>query len=227
MLPSSKPVLIDFFKALLSLSIINDLIPANLKDMSGKINTEVKFKSTSAGIQDYFNKDQKLHTLVKYDCKVGDQYQLKKSDGAIITRTVKAVNDDFPYGSFLMAKTTLIEQDSRWEIKKGDTCYEGIDETMSIDNTQHSLFGASKIAADILVQEYGRYFHLNTACFRSGCVAGPYQSAVELHGFLTYLMKCAVIGREYTIFGYRGKQVRDVIHSYDLISAFYHFYQTN
>lgn len=92
---------------------INNLIPANFKDMSGKINTEVKFKSTSAGIQDYFNKDQKLHTLVKYDCKVGDQYQLKKSDGAIITRTVKAVNDDFPYGPFLMAKTTLIEQDSR------------------------------------------------------------------------------------------------------------------
>jgi hypothetical protein len=95
------------------LSKINNLIPANFKDMSGRINTEVKFKNTSGGIQDYFNKDQKLHTLVKYDCKVGDQYQLKKSDGAIIIRTVKAVNDDFPYGPFLMAKTTLIEQDSR------------------------------------------------------------------------------------------------------------------
>ncbi|MDX1702499.1 MAG: hypothetical protein R3250_17855, partial [Melioribacteraceae bacterium] len=95
------------------LSEINNLIPDSFKDQTGKINTEIKFKSTSAGIQDYFNKDEKLHTLVKYDCTVGDQYQLKKSDGQIITRTVKATNDDFPYGPFLMAKTILIEQDSR------------------------------------------------------------------------------------------------------------------
>ena len=96
---------------------------------------------------------------------------------------------------------------------------------MSIDQTKHSLFGASKVAADILVQEYGRYFGMYTASFRGGCLTGPTHSGAELHGFLAYLMKCAVTGKEYSIFGYKGKQVRDNIHSYDLVNAFYHFYK--
>jgi CDP-paratose 2-epimerase len=96
---------------------------------------------------------------------------------------------------------------------------------MSIDQTKHSLFGASKLAADILVQEYGRYFGLYTACFRGGCMTGPAHSGVELHGFLAYLIKCAIAGAHYTIFGYNGKQVRDNIHSYDLVNMFWHFYQ--
>ena len=93
----------------------------------------------------------------------------------------------------------------------------GIDETMSIDQTMHSVFGASKVAADVMVQEYGRYFGLKTACFRGGCLTGPGHSGAELHGFLSYLVKCAVTGRPYTVFGYKGKQVRDNIHSYDLV----------
>ena len=91
---------------------------------------------------------------------------------------------------------------------------------MSIDQTMHSLFGASKVAADVLVQEYGRYFGLRTACFRGGCLTGPNHSGTQLHGFLSYLMKCAVTGTPYTVFGYKGKQVRDNIHSADLIAAF-------
>ena len=96
---------------------------------------------------------------------------------------------------------------------------------MSIDYSKHSLFGASKVAADILVQEYGRYFGMKTACFRGGCLTGPNHSGTMLQGFLAYLMKCCVTHKTYTIFGYKGKQVRDNIHSYDLVNAFYHFYK--
>jgi CDP-paratose 2-epimerase len=119
----------------------------------------------------------------------------------------------------------LIEQELRWEIEASHPYYQGIDETMSIDRSKHSLFGASKVAADILVQEYGRYFDLKTASFRGGCLTGPSHSGTQLHGFLSYLMKCTMTGQPYQVFGYKGKQVRDNIHSYDLVNAFYHFYQ--
>lgn len=119
----------------------------------------------------------------------------------------------------------LIEQEARWEIKPSHPYRQGIDETMSIDQSKHSLFGASKAAADMVVQEYGRYFGMKTACFRGGCLTGPNHSGAKLHGFLSYLMKCTVTGEPYTIFGYKGKQVRDNLHSYDLINAFYHFYR--
>src|SRR3546814_5151540 len=102
---------------------------------------------------------------------------------------------------------------------------EGIDETMSIDGCLHSLFGASKVAADVLTQEYGRYFGLRTGAFRGGCLTGPHHSGVELHGFLSYLVHTAMREGEYTIFGYKGKQVRDQIHSADVISAFWAFAQ--
>lgn len=119
----------------------------------------------------------------------------------------------------------LIEQATRWEIDPTHTYANGIREDMSIDQSVHSLFGASKVAADVLVQEYGRYFDLHTACFRGGCLTGPNHSGAQLHGFLAYLMKCTMIGEPYTIFGYKGKQVRDNIHSADLIRAFYEVYQ--
>ena len=120
----------------------------------------------------------------------------------------------------------LVEQESRWEIADTHPYFkEGIDEQMSLDHCKHSLFGASKVAADIMVQEYGRYFGMKTGVFRGGCLTGPRHSGAELHGFLAYLMKCAVTGREYRIFGYRGKQVRDNIHCHDLISCFHHFAQ--
>lgn len=120
----------------------------------------------------------------------------------------------------------LVEHEKRWEIDENHPYFKnGIDEHMSIDNTKHSLFGASKVSADILVQEYGRYFDMKTAIFRGGCLTGPAHSGTELHGFLAYLMKCAVTGQHYTIRGYKGKQVRDNIHAYDLVNCFYHFFK--
>jgi CDP-paratose 2-epimerase len=120
----------------------------------------------------------------------------------------------------------LVELETRWEIDAAHPYFEkGIDELMSIDQTKHSLFGASKVAADVLVQEYGRYFGMKTGVFRGGCLTGPNHSGAKLHGFLSYLMKCAVTGDRYTIFGYKGKQVRDNIHSYDLVNMFWHFYE--
>jgi CDP-paratose 2-epimerase len=119
----------------------------------------------------------------------------------------------------------LVERDTRWDIDPEHEYAAGISETMSIDGSLHSLFGASKIAADVLVQEYGRYFGMRTACFRGGCLTGPNHAGTQLHGFLAYLMRCAVSGRPYTILGYKGKQVRDNIHSADLIQAFHHFFR--
>lgn len=119
----------------------------------------------------------------------------------------------------------LIELEKRWELPKDHHYYKGIDESMSIDDTKHSIFGASKVAADVMVQEYGKYFGFKTAVFRGGCLTGPSHAGAELHGFLAYLIKCIASGKQYTIFGYKGKQVRDNIHSHDLVNAFYHFYQ--
>ena len=120
----------------------------------------------------------------------------------------------------------LVEQELRWEVDPSHPFAEhGIDETMSIDHTLHSLFGASKVAADILTQEYGRYFGMNTVVFRGGCLTGPAHSGAELHGFLAYLMKCAVTGQPYTVFGYKGKQVRDNIHARDLVEMFWAYLQ--
>jgi len=117
----------------------------------------------------------------------------------------------------------LQELPARWEIKPGHEYEPGISETMSIDNSKHSLFGASKAAADILVQEYGRYFGMPTVSFRGGCLTGPAHAGTELHGFLSYLMTCTVSGRPYRVLGYKGKQVRDNIHSFDLVEAFAEF----
>jgi len=120
----------------------------------------------------------------------------------------------------------LIEQATRWEC---DTAHpygaHGINESMGIDATMHSLFGVSKLSADLMVQEYGRYFGIPTACFRGGCLTGPAHSGAPLHGFLSWLMKCAVTGQHYTVLGYKGKQVRDNIHAFDLVNALWHFFQ--
>jgi CDP-paratose 2-epimerase len=120
----------------------------------------------------------------------------------------------------------LVELEKRWEVSpEHQYAKHGIDESMSIDATKHSLFGASKVAADVLVQEYGRYFGMKTGVFRGGCLTGPSHSGTQLHGFLAYLVKCTLEEKHYTVFGYKGKQVRDNIHSYDLVNAFWHFYQ--
>jgi CDP-paratose 2-epimerase len=140
-------------------------------------------------------------------------------DAVFIFTSTNKVYGDTP--NFL----PLQELETRWEIDPQHPFWVGIDESMSIDHSKHSLFGASKVAADVLVQEYGRYFGMKTASFRGGCLTGPAHSGAQLHGFLAYLMRCTICSEPYTIFGYKGKQVRDNIHSFDLVNAFYHFYQ--
>jgi CDP-paratose 2-epimerase len=140
----------------------------------------------------------------------------------IFTSTNKVYGDNPNY-------VNLTEEEKRYEYsetqeKKG-VSIEGISEEMSIDHCKHSIFGASKAAADLMSQEYGRYFNLNVGIFRGGCLTGPQHSAVELHGFLAYIVDCAVNKKPYRIFGYRGKQVRDQIHSNDVVNAFWHFHQ--
>jgi len=117
---------------------------------------------------------------------------------------------------------SLVERETRWDYS--DPAFaNGIPETFSIDQSKHSLFGASKVAADVMVQEYGRYFGMPTCCLRGGCLTGPNHSGVELHGFLSYLVKCNLEGREYKVFGYQGKQVRDNIHSEDVARFMFEF----
>jgi CDP-paratose 2-epimerase len=136
----------------------------------------------------------------------------------IYTSTSKAYGDS-------PNRLPFIEEELRFDLPSDHRYYQGIDETMSIDGCLHSIFGASKIAADVMTQEYGKYFHFKTGIFRGGCLTGPAHSGAELHGFLSYLVKCAATKRTYRIFGYKGKQVRDNIHSYDLVNAFYHFFK--
>lgn len=150
---------------------------------------------------------------------------------------LEAARKDCPKAPFIFTSTNkvygdapnelpLVEQETRWEVDaQHPFAKHGIDETMRIDQTKHSLFGVSKVAADVLVQEYGRYFGMNTVCFRGGCLTGPGHSGAELHGFLSYLFKCCITGMAYTIYGYKGKQVRDNIHSYDLVNMFWHYHQ--
>jgi CDP-paratose 2-epimerase len=141
-------------------------------------------------------------------------------DAVFIFMSTNKVYGDHPN------RLPLVERDTRWEVDANHAfAARGIPETMSIDHTMHSLFGVSKVAADLLVQEYGRYFGMKTASFRGGCLTGPNHSGTQLHGFLAYLMKCAVTQAPYTIFGYGKKQVRDNIHSADLIRAFNEFFQ--
>jgi len=119
----------------------------------------------------------------------------------------------------------LIEKETRWELPQNHRFYEGIDESMSVDQSMHSLFGVSKLAADLAVQEYGCYFGLKTGVFRPGCITGSWHAGAELHGFLSFLAKCAINGQCYKIYGYKGKQVRDNIHAHDLATAIWHFFQ--
>ena len=150
---------------------------------------------------------------------------------------LEAARQFSPEASFIFTSTNkvygdspnalpLVEQETRWEVEKGHEFAEkGITERMSIDHSLHSLFGSSKVAADVMVQEYGRYFGLKTACFRAGCLTGANHSGAQMHGFLAYLMRCNVTGTPYKVFGYQGKQVRDNMHSSDLIQAFDRFFQ--
>ncbi len=149
---------------------------------------------------------------------------------------LEATRQHCPEATFIFTSTNKVygdrpnylpleELETRLELPADHEWFGGIDTTMSIDSTLHSLFGASKAAADLLVQEYGRYFEMPTVCFRGGCLTGPNHAGAQLHGFLAYLMRCTVTGDPYTVFGYEGKQVRDNVHSADLVDAFLLFHE--
>lgn len=147
--------------------------------------------------------------------------RLSAPDAVFIFTSTNKVYGDTPN------RLPLVELDRRWELSSDHEWFEhGIPESMTIDNSVHSLFGASKVAADVLCQEYGRYFDMPVGVFRGGCLTGPGHSGAQLHGFLSYLMQCTATGRQYTVFGYQGKQVRDNIHSADLVRAFDEFRMT-
>ena len=150
---------------------------------------------------------------------------------------LEATRQHCPEATFIFTSTNKVYGDTpnrlpleqletRLELPEDHPYFGGIDTTMSIDATLHSLFGASKTAADLLVQEYGRYFEMPTVCFRAGCLTGPNHAGAQLHGFLAYLMKCTVTGEPYTVFGYDGYQVRDNLHSADLVDAFLRFHES-
>jgi CDP-paratose 2-epimerase len=149
---------------------------------------------------------------------------------------LEALRRHKPQATFIFTSTNKVYGDrpnylpledtgTRLELPEDHDYWGGIPTSMSIDHTMHSVFGASKVAADVMVQEYGRYFDMPTVCFRGGCLTGPAHAGAELHGFLSYLMKATVTGRRYTIFGYEGKQVRDNIHSVDVVRAFQLFHE--
>jgi CDP-paratose 2-epimerase len=145
--------------------------------------------------------------------------RLHAPEAAFVFCSTNKVYGDLPN------RLPLIELDTRYELAPGHRYAGGIDESMAIDDCLHSLFGAAKLAADVMVQEYGRYFGMRTACFRAGTLTGPAHSATELHGFLAYLMRCVMLGRTYNIYGYKGKMVRDAIHSSDVLTAFEAFFR--
>ena len=179
-----------------------------------------------------------IHTAAQpsHDWAAGDPHLDFQVNALGTLNLLQAARTHCPEAVFIFTSTNkvygdtpnrlpLLELSDRYEIELSHPYFKGIDELMSIDQTKHSLFGASKAAADLLVQEYGRYFGMRTACFRGGCLTGPNHAGTELHGFLAYLMKCTVTGAPYRVFGYKGKQVRDNIHSHDLIEAFWEFYK--
>ena len=213
---------------------------ATISDNYHHHNIDIRDPEAINKVFDHFNTDIKLviHTAAQpsHDWAAKDPIMDFTVNANGTSVMLEATRQYAPDATFIFTSTNkvygdtpnrlpLIEQDTRWEIdSEHQYAKNGIDETMSIDNTKHSLFGASKVAADVLVQEYGRYFGMNTGIFRGGCLTGPGHSGAELHGFLSYLMKCAITGKQYNIFGYHGKQVRDNIHSADLIAAFHAFH---
>jgi len=217
-----------------------DLLQATFGEQYRHYNADIRDRAAIEAIFAEYSSDIHLiiHTAAQpsHDWAASDPYAdfTVNANGTLVL--LEATRQFCPKAVFIFTSTNKVygdtpnflpleEQDRRWEIRADHPYFIGIDESMSIDQSKHSLFGASKVAADVLVQEYGKYFGMKTASFRGGCLTGPAHSGTKLHGFLAYLMKCTLMGEPYTIFGYKGKQVRDNIHSFDLVNAFYHFYQ--
>ncbi len=193
-------------------------------------------------IKKIFKKHKKFEIIIHAAAQPSHDWAVREplTDFAVNTNGTLVLLENFrlysPRSVFIYTSTSKVYGDrpnslplqefqTRFDLPKKHRYYNGIDESMSIDDSKHSLFGASKLSADILVQEYGKYFNLKTVSFRCGCLTGSAHSSSQLHGFLAYLVRCAAIGKKYTIFGYKGKQVRDNLHSFDLVNAFYHFYR--
>lgn len=179
-----------------------------------------------------------IHTAAQpsHDWAAGDPHTDFTVNALGTLNLLEATRRHTPDATFIFTSTNkvygdlpnslpLIETDTRLELPEDHRYHRGIDTSMSIDRSMHSLFGVSKASADLMVQEYGRYFEIPTVCFRGGCLTGPNHAGAQLHGFLSYLMKCTVSGQPYTVFGYGGKQVRDNIHSADLVAAFAAFHR--
>ena len=192
-------------------------------------------------IEDIFRKhrpDIVIHTAAQpsHDWAVREPHTDFSVNANGTLTMLEATRQFAPKATFILTSTNkvygdqpnflpLVEKETRWEVDESHPFSKGINESMSIDQTLHSVFGASKVAADVMTQEYGRYFGMNTAVFRGGCLTGPAHSGAKLHGFLAYLVKCVATGAPYTINGYKGKQVRDNIHAFDLVNMFWHFHQ--
>jgi CDP-paratose 2-epimerase len=201
---------------------------------------DIRDRAALAGIFRRFGRDIAvvIHTAAQpsHDWAVRDPFTDFDINAVGTLNVLQNVRDHCPDAPVIHCSTNkvygdrpntlpLVELDTRWEVEEGHPYYEGIREDMPIDSCLHSIFGASKVAADVMVQEYGRYFDMKTACFRGGTLTGPAHSATELHGFLAYVMRCAMERRPYTIYGYKGKQVRDAIHSHDVVAAFEAFFR--
>lgn len=187
------------------------------------------------GIVDYFFKHTKIDAIIhcaaqpSHDLAATIPFDDFETNAVGTLNLLEATRKHCPEAAFVYVSTNKVygdrpntiqleEHDLRWDLPSSSK--DGFDESLSIDNCMHSLFGVSKASADLLAQEYGKYFKMNVGVFRGGCLTGPNHAGVELHGFLSYIIKCAMHDQKYTVFGYKGKQVRDQIHSSDVISAF-------
>ncbi len=197
----------------------------------------------AAGVLDVFARNAKeielvVHTAAQpsHDWAASDPQTDFTVNANGTLNLLQAARTHTPDATFIFTSTNKVygdrpnalplqETDTRLELPEDHRWYGGIDLEMPIDLCTHSLFGVSKVAADLLVQEYGRYFDMPTVCFRGGCLTGPQHAGAQLHGFLAYLMRCTVTGDKYTIFGYGGKQVRDNIHAHDVVRAFEAFHR--
>jgi len=202
--------------------------------------TDIRDASAVSAVFERYRKDTSvvIHTAAQpsHDWAARDPFTDFGVNANGTLNLLEATRRHCPDAVFIFTSTNKVYGDApnrlplrelplRWEIDPSHPYAQGIDEQMTIDQSKHSLFGASKAAADLLVQEYGRYFGMKTVSFRGGCLTGPAHAGAELHGFLAYLMKCTVTGKPYRVFGYKGKQVRDNIHSHDLVDAFWEFFQ--
>ncbi|AYR23383.1 NAD-dependent epimerase/dehydratase family protein [Herbaspirillum rubrisubalbicans] len=222
---------------------IRDNLAALQKDVQSYVHHSLDIRNAE-GLRDVFRRYGKTISLVvhtaaqpSHDWAAGDPFTDFSVNATGTLNLLEMTRNYCRDAVFIFCSTNKVygdtpnvlpleEQETRWELTADHPWYvHGIDESMSIDTSRHSLFGVSKCSADLLVQEYGRYFEMKTACFRGGCLTGPAHTGAQLHGFLSYLCRCAVQGTPYTIFGYEGKQVRDNIHANDLVSAFWHFFQ--